>query len=238
MRLIKIIFLTLLCNVSFSQVKITITSGVNSVSVNNTIPIDITGGVIFCHGNSLTVGIGGTAYPAQLAALPGISGVVGNVVLSGADGGTTQDMIDDAPTSVDNWLPLGYSPTILVAWEIGNDIYYNGNVEAAKARWIEYCNDRRTAGWDKIISITLTPRNQSTPAGDNVAQYNAKLTEINVWLRANYASFCDGLADVEADSRLQNYNNATYFSDGTHLTTAGYGIVAAIVKTTVLNLRQ
>lgn len=192
--------------------------------------INLSGSVVFCHGNSLTEGIGGTAYPTQLGGLSGITGVVDDIVKLGTDGGTTQDMSDEAPTNVDNWLPLSYTYHILIAWEIGNDIYDNGSVTDAQTRFAAYCNARKTAGWDRVIVLTMPPRNQTTLFGDNPAQFNTKLSEANTWLRANYDTFADELVDVAADSRLSDYTNTTYFSDGTHLTTAGYAVVAELVR--------
>lgn len=194
-------------------------------------------GIVF-DGNSLTAGQGATSgqdYPAQLINLLTALGVTGIAHYNfGVGGQTTSDMDSDVTTQIDP-LILGGVQNILFAWEIGNDIYYNGNTTAAETRFQNYCLDRQAAGWTVIV-ITLTPRNQSSAFGDTISQFNTKLNNANTWLRANYTSFASGIVDVAADSRLSDYTDATYFSDGIHYTDAGYGVVAELALPVLLGL--
>lgn len=189
-------------------------------------------------GNSLTAGQGATAgmdYPSQLIALLttlGITGISWNNF--GVGGQTTAAMASDAASQVDTQITSGVQ-NILFAWEIGNDIYFNGNVSTAQTAFANYCTARRAAGW-KVIVFTLTPRNQSSSFGDSISAYNAKLTSANTWLRANWTSFADGIVDIAADSRMDDYTDSTYFSDGIHYTNAGYGVAAELGQTVLLSL--
>jgi lysophospholipase L1-like esterase len=194
-------------------------------------------GIVF-DGNSLTAGqgsTGGNTYPAQLIALLEALGITGIADYNfGVGGQTTSDMDSDVTTQIDP-LILGGVQNILFAWEIGNDIYFNGDVSAAQTRFQNYCEDRQAAGWTVIV-ITLTPRNQSTSFGDDVTAFNAKLDAANTWLRANYTSFASGLVDVALDDRLSDYLDTTYFSDGIHYTNAGYGVVAELALPVITGL--
>jgi lysophospholipase L1-like esterase len=194
-------------------------------------------GIVF-DGNSLTAGqgsTGGNTYPAQLIALLEALGITGIADYNfGVGGQTTGDMESDAATQIDTLILPGVQ-NILFAWEIGNRIYFNGNVSAAQTEFQTYCENRQAAGYTVIV-ITLTPRNQSTAFGDDVTTFNTKLASANTWLRANYTSFASGLVDVALDDRLSDYLDTTYFSDGIHYTNAGYGVVAELALPVILGL--
>jgi lysophospholipase L1-like esterase len=190
-------------------------------------------------GNSLTAGqgsTGGLTYPAQLITLLGGLGITGIYSQNlGVGGQTTENMASDASTQVDTLINSSVS-NILFAWEIGNDIYFNGDVSAAQTAFQNYCTARRSAGWDKIIVIGLTPRNQSTSFGDDITAFNTKLQSADTWLKANYGTFADAFVDIRADSRLSDYTNGAYYVDGIHYTNAGYGVVAELAKNQLLLL--
>jgi lysophospholipase L1-like esterase len=201
--------------------------------------VDLNNSVMVFDGNSLTAGQGASAgmdYPSQLIALLTSSGVAGMETHNfGVSGQQTGSMIADAATQIDPLINVGVQ-NILFAWEIGNDIYYNGNAVNAENAFQTYCEARRAAGW-KVIVFTCPPRNNTTPAGDDVATYNTKLSASNTWIRTNYASFADALVDLAADSRLSDYTNMTYYyTDGVHLSNNGYGVVAELAKNQLLLL--
>ncbi|MGD0200321.1 MAG: SGNH/GDSL hydrolase family protein [Bryobacteraceae bacterium] len=179
-------------------------------------------------GNSLTAGSGSTYggnYPNQvLEAMP--RDVVG--YNTGIGSHTTTQMIADAPTKLDPLYNAAYTRNILVAWEIRNDTYVGGKTkEEAYANFITYCQARRAVGW-KVVALTILPGGGVNP--DNRAWWNAQLV-------ANWATFADALADVGADSRLQNPSDLTYWSvDAVHLNSTGYGVVAGIVTAAVQGL--
>ena len=88
----------------------------------------------------------------------------------------------------------------------------------------------RQSGYAVCI-LTLLTRTDVSGASET------RRTTFNTWLKANYASFADAVADVAGDTNLQTNTNATYFaSDHIHLTNAGYLEVANIVNTAVTPL--
>jgi hypothetical protein len=58
----------------------------------------------------------------------------------------------------------------------------------------------------------------------------------NADMRLNYKDYADGLADVAADKRLGDASDKTYYTDGVHMTDAGYAAVAEIVEAAVKRL--
>lgn len=84
-----------------------------------------------------------------------------------------------------------------------------------------YCINARAAGWNKII---LCKEINSTKVGWSV-QYLA----LNALIDADH-SWVDDVVDLGARVELQNPANTTYFTDGIHLTQAGYAIVGEEVS--------
>jgi hypothetical protein len=150
--------------------------------------------IIVCDGNSITAGASiGYAWPTQLKIRsPFID--LGCSILNVAVGGqTTAQMVADAVPQVDSL----YDKTkdcILIAWEIGNDLYFGATVETACANFQKYCFDRKAAGW-RVIAITVCDRihPSGTPGGDTGSQYKTKILLANTWLRGNWQSFADAL---------------------------------------------
>ena len=117
-----------------------------------------------------------------------------------------------------------FGSNIMVAWELGNDIVTNGaDAATAVANFVTYCNNRKAAGWNKIIALTITPR---TTAG-----FNAVRNAANQLMRDYVSPPWDALVDVGADATIGPDAAASgpYYQDGIHLTMAGYAIVAALV---------
>lgn len=181
---------------------------------------------IVCDGNSLTQGQGGTPYHTYL------QNSLQNAVVQnfGVGGQTTTQMISDATAQIDTQIDVK-KKNILIAWEIGNEVYYNGDVTTACNNFKAYCDARRTSGWQKIIVINCPPRKQSTQFGDTESQYNTKLQQVNSWLNANYTTFADEIVDLAGDSRFQGYSLNVYNADLAHFNSNGYSIIAEKIKT-------
>lgn len=176
-----------------------------------------------CDGNSITFGVGGSPYPDQLhALLPRL--VVANV---GVGGKTTQQLIDDFTAKV---APLYRQNAELVFFEEHNSFNVGGgnNTVAAEQILVQtYVSRAKSVGFKVWI---CTP----PPSGDTAV--NALLTPYSVWLRANHG-FADGFIDLNVIPELTPpgiTDNPTYFSDAVHLTSAGYGKLAAKVYGAVL----
>ena len=201
--------------------------------------------VVVCDGNSLTQGFMSTnpptkSYPAVLQKLFPFNVNSGVVTNKGVGGQTTQQMIDDAATDID---PLynGSVKSILVAWECGNDLYFNGDATGAYNRFVEYCQDRQAAGWI-VIAVTVPYRDHSvtdggvSPAGDNDEVYNTKRLAINTNIVNNWETFANGLFDIAANSDFSSYNTTYFSSDRVHFNDSGYDLIAHLILPIILTL--
>jgi len=206
-----------------------------------------TNAIILCVGNSLTLGSYLPAdenYPSQLQRNHLFDSAL--VVNKGIDGGTTELML--ARMIID--IQPSFKPTrrnLLVAWEIGNDIYQYGTKDtAAFERFANYCASLRQEGW-QVIAVTLPYRNNDyftnsllTPGGDDSVRFAEKFAVVNNLLRADWKTFSDGLADLAENSALSGYNPTFYQADHVHLTADGYAIVEKIIfdKIVEINTRK
>lgn len=186
-------------------------------------------------GDSLTTGtssIGGAlSYPLQTE-----TGLDPRTVSSyfGVGGQTIAAMESDAATQIDP-LISATKQNVLCAWGGTNDLYYGATAATTQTRIQTYCANRRAAGW-KVIVLTILPRSDAgTPAN-----FETDRLAVNTWLRANYATFADGLADVAADTRIGDSGDEAstvyYSGDLVHLSGVGYRVVARIVQATLAAL--
>jgi len=192
--------------------------------------------IVCCDGNSLTYGTGASdpateSYPAQLAALqPGWT-----VKNFGAPSNTTAQRATAAPTEIDTYYGDGRPKNVAVLWEITNDLYFGGVVADAITRYVSWCQGRQAAGYS-VVAATVLPRSDAGTPGS----FEADRQTANTYIRANWASFADALADVAADTRIGDAGDeldTTYYNaDKVHLNATGYGVVAGIIQTAVLSL--
>lgn len=187
------------------------------------------GGLVVFDGNSMTAL--SSTYPASTMTLLGGAYFGGNNFGVGAQ--TTLMMIADAGSQID---PLAATTPrkILCAWEIRNALFYNTNtVTECYQQMTNYCAARKAAGW-KVVILTLLPASGAGYPGTFLADRNT----INVLINANAIAhgWADAVADIAADSRIGDDGDEldlTYYPDGTHMTSAGYAIVAGIVAAAV-----
>lgn len=200
----------------------------------NTGKFKISGSVIVCDGNSLTYGYLSTnpstkSYPALLAADSAFSSAT--IYNKGVNAQTTLDMISDATSDIDP--NRGSGVNILIAWEVGNDIYYNGSASGAVTNFWNYCDARRAKGW-KVYVLNCPPRSQTTSFGDNPTAYQTKLTTANGLIASGWRSHADGFIDVASDSRFSGYSPTYYNADNVHYTDAGYQVIKDLVKSALI----
>jgi lysophospholipase L1-like esterase len=152
----------------------------------------------------------------------------------GVDSQTTTLMIANSGAKIDA-NGSGVRPRqIVVCWEGRNDIYNGATATQAYNNLITYCQDRRTAGFLVIVGTLLPASGFATPA-----TFEADRQAVNTNLRANWNSFADALSDPGADATVGQSGedaNSTYYVDGTHMTNAGYAIVARIMANAILSL--
>jgi hypothetical protein len=174
-------------------------------------------GVILFEGDSRTAGTSWPFAAADGAYPSGLKAYGGYGVASLATSGANYVVINARAAEVDARLVPG-GKNVLVFWAgvnsgaLGTLIYEDQ---------LAYLQARKAAGW-KIVWCTEIDAN---PANWHATNWPA----LNTKIRAGH-SVADVLVDLGADARLMDYTNATYFSDGIHLTAAGYGVVKTLVQ--------
>lgn len=202
-------------------------------------PAVATGTNVIWDGNSLTVNTlqsGATDSLESMASMtmdrPETSGAT--MTNFGVSGQTTAQMLSDQSTQVFPSFIAG-KRNILHVFEIYNDIYYNGVVADAVARYWQYLDqarayatanniDLKIIAWGVLDNdITTFGANPSKTSGfgDTAAQLQAKLLSAYNTIKAGWPSHADGFVDPRASSKLYPYT-AQYSWDGTHLYTIGY----------------
>jgi hypothetical protein len=219
-----------------------------NVSIFKKIGLNLNNGVFVFDGNSLTSGIGGIPYPTQLKLLEPFNSNGSIFWNKGVGAQQTSQMITDATTDIDIKFTNGVSNFVIVN-EVGNDIYYNGNVRSAVDRFWQYCDGRKSAGF-KVGIITLQDRSYTyygslNAFGDNEVQFRDKIILANQLMRNEYKDHADFIIDLGHNQYIginenvtpsTNWNcyNTTYFTDRIHCTTTGYAIWASEVRRAIL----
>lgn len=158
-----------------------------------------------------------SSYPRQLQALRNWKSYT-NFAVSGQ---TIQMMLADATTQIDPY--IGQTSGLLIAWGGTNDVMSGADATTVYNGIVAYASGRKAAGY-RVIVLTMIARGYFTPAMEQ------QRLQINTWLRQNWPNYAAALVDVASDPRLSNPTNQTYFAgDQTHLTYAGYSVVAALV---------
>lgn len=211
---------------------------------------------IYFDGNSLTLGNGSTSgltYPKQTLDLLGKTFVGSNL---GVSGQTTTQMTADRDTQIlSNFSE--WSRSIVIAWELTNEIA-GGSLSATQIynNMVSYCQGLIDRGF-KVICLTCLPRSSG---GNEALRQNAAnkydATTVNGKIRNDFTSvngtnplirlpnasttWATLVADIGDDATIGQagaQTNATYYdSDQVHLANAGYAIVAALVRDTILLL--
>jgi hypothetical protein len=170
-------------------------------------------GTIVFDGDSLSA----QGYPAAAVALlaePGWTSVVEAV-----GGQAVQTCLDNVAT-----VDARYAPGNVVVLWVGTNDYGVHTPAELYAHIVTYCQGRQAVGF-KVVTCTLTPRSNDPAVW-------AFRDAVNALIRAGWATYADGLVDIGADPVI-GYNGAendtTYYTDLTHMTTAGQLIVAGLV---------
>jgi hypothetical protein len=193
-------------------------------------------GNLVIDGDSITLGAGTTMnrnYPYYLGLPANIRQV--NMAEVGIN----------LSTLVSNAYPdhyvVGSGNDVCIYWAATNDFALGSQSEATVLGNVKtYGSNRRTAGFNKVIYLSLLPRGTSPGAGT--------LTDANCFtnssgsfcydLRSNYDAATlnvDALVELDQDPTIggtianNNQGNTTYYKDTIHLTNAGEAIVANLV---------
>jgi lysophospholipase L1-like esterase len=176
-------------------------------------------------GDSLTAGSGASDEAHRwpnvfMSARPGVLWT--NYAVAGAG---INSILADAVEQVDPTY-AGNPQAVVMCWIGANN--QSGDMNTIYNSIVSYHQGRRAAG-HKTMAFTVLPRGDAVTYGGTTAVWDANRMTLNGMIRAGWASWADGLVDVAADGRLQNFNNATYFgADLVHLKDAGYAVIAAL----------
>lgn len=112
-----------------------------------------------------------------------------------------------------------------------NDVNGDASSSTIITNLSNYCLARRSAGF-KVVLCTI-PTSQYTTGGRATV-----LNAVNADIVSNGPStYCDAVANLAGDSRLQNPADGVYYDvDQLHFTNAGYGVIASLVKPAIDSL--
>jgi lysophospholipase L1-like esterase len=143
----------------------------------------------------------------------------------GIGGQTTTEMLQRAADQID---PLIQGPSVVVVWELGNDLMFTSSSEEQLFQNIKtYCLGRRQRG-ARIAVMTVPFRADIA----NNPTKSAILNRINQRIRTEYKDFTDLLIDLTLDPRLPNLMQ----SDKVHFLPTGYAAIAEDVVTDIRTL--
>jgi lysophospholipase L1-like esterase len=209
---------------------------------------------VMCDGDSLTGGYNGNAYPSNNLAWPSqflqLCAASGKPMWVFNNGYTGIDLVymnynastPDGNNVIDNFVyPNSIANEItLVVWGGTNDISSDSQTAAQTyARLVTYVTNRAATGkYKKICVVTCIPRNNNggVTTAINFA-YNALITagmqSGGSLLAAGATHLCDPTQLSQFNSASSVLNTTYYLSDYTHLTQAGYALIAGAVKATL-----
>ena len=172
-------------------------------------------------GDSLTDGYGvSPSYPSQLATITGLP-----ITNLGVSGRRLSEM--DSSWTSRNVAALynASGRNTLVVLGGANDLIHNSvlTAENLQAWMTSYVGKAKAAGF-RVLVGTIPPANDYTGGRETLR------TGFNAWIRSNASALGYTVADFAAIPSLANTFNATYYTDGLHLTAAGYGLLAEAVR--------
>lgn len=144
-------------------------------------------------------------------------------------GNSSLQRLNAAATDVDpKYDPRTYNNFVTLLVGI-NDLSAGTPADTVNKRLRLYWQGRKALGW-KVIASTLISCQYVT---------DVKRDSVNAYIRANWSTYADALADYSANSNLGGagaYSNLTYFIDGVHPSAAGSSLMGAILKIKVDSL--
>lgn len=183
--------------------------------------------VVF-SGNSL---MDGAAASSEATSLPVLSMALRprTFVNLGMSGTAISYLAGLAPQQVDT-CRLSGTNDVLVFWEITNSLTQGLTAAQAYSAVVSYCEDRRAAGWTKIIVMSCMPRAtiESAREATNAllrADFTGSTVDPLVLTAGPGVTYADVLYDAGNDPTMGQSgqsSNTTYYVDGIHPTDAGY----------------
>jgi lysophospholipase L1-like esterase len=197
---------------------------VSQIKAYHGIPIRTT--ALLTVGDSITQGIGATTAAKCWANLVRDSLGV-SLINNGVSGQALLQRLTWTAAERGGVYQSGLS-NVLVLSQGGNDLGIARTAAQVIADTETYCSDFKYLHPDvRIILCTLTPRTAATgfSGGTTLISFEAQRVLFNDWVRANYATVADGLADF-GDSSVP-------LSDGVHPNDAGHAVIAVCVEAAI-----
>lgn len=183
-----------------------------------------TRGYLVCDGDSITEGSGATLNRNLVRILEPLLSQRAKILNTGFAGDTIAGRANYYPYLMGTITPVN-PPFQIVHISAGtNDIAGGSSLATVQAAIQQYCTEAHAGGF-KVVVVTQLPREDVSGANETTRQ------SYNAWLRANYATFADGLADWanDPDMGASSYpTNTTLCADGIHPTSVGYEYLAMI----------
>ena len=198
------------------------------------------------QGNSLTAGNGASQGNTDVGTYIATTLGKGFAFLShGIAGRTLTDMTTDATTEIDPSVNTGISSNTIIAWEGTNALNASTPAQII-TQYQTYFAARVTAGWNKRIVVDVLPNCSGSGAYETnrlalnallASAFNVSTAYSNVYAAAPGTTWADYLVKLTGDSTVGQpgqCSNATYYADGTHMTPAGYALIAPYFSNAVL----
>jgi lysophospholipase L1-like esterase len=174
-------------------------------------------------GDSITAGQGAPNPYTNLVTLTPGHWDIRNVAVVGEQLG---HMVTAAPTVVDPLFTPGMK-NVVVIWGGTNDFAQGQTVAAVESLLMQYCSGRKAVGFRCIVA-TMLSRVGNNPVGGETL--DADKNAYNTWMKANWPSFADGIADFTGTTLGCDgcYANPTWFqNDEIHPTIPGIATLEA-----------
>ena len=172
-------------------------------------------------GDSLTAGEKGTYPYTHYISLRPLRGKAWTSFNIGISGKRLTEMEADANHTLN--MMRGFGLNVAVIWGGTNDLAgHHGTPAEIFAVLSDFARSERKLGF-KVFVVTMISREGSDRDKD---AYNALI-------RANWASFADGLIDLAAEPLLGAdgaFRNPLFSGDGVHLADKGYALVGALAQ--------
>lgn len=173
-------------------------------------------------GDSLTCGYGQRANRCWPTLLSRINSCVR--FSSTAESGALLSTLNSRYSANEAGMYVASETNVLCIFAGTNDISNAGQTGTAVYNTlVSLTSAARTTGY-KVIWFTMLDRNFTATNEGYRNTFNSNV-------RSNWSTEADGLVDVDADPRLDDSADSTYFlSDQTHLTSAGAAVVAELAE--------
>lgn len=182
--------------------------GAGACSVDNVSAIDRGTGLaaIICNGDSITLGQNSwPSYPSVLS-----DSTLRAVLNLGVSGQTLATMDTNYAASPALYFSSLNANTLIVLGGT-NDLLAHATEASLETHILSYCGKARTTGYRVFVGTVL-------PSTGIIGTDETSRQTFNAYLRANWASFADGLVDFDAIPEAAQPTNTLFYLDGTHPT--------------------